>query len=296
MRLLIFGKDGQVGTELQRAVPATYSLTLAGRSDADFDRPDSVRAFLASQSPDVIINAAAYTDVDEAEVEPERARVVNVDSVRVLAEFARARDIWLVHYSSDYVFDGFSTSPYTETSETDPLGVYGLTKREGEIAIEQSGCRHLIFRTSWLHAPHGSNFIRTILTLARVRDHLRVVFDQTGAPTGADTVAHVTVRALEHILTTKVRSGIYHLSCAGETTWYGCARYLLEIAHRHGEKLACSPEAVIPVTSEDYRSRARRPLNSRLDCTKLVQQFEVLLPDWRIGVERTVRALIENPT
>jgi dTDP-4-dehydrorhamnose reductase len=296
MRLLIFGKDGQVGTALQRALPATYSLTLAGRSDADFTRPESLRAFLASHAPDVIINAAAYTNVDEAEVEPERARAVNAESVQVLAEFARSRGIWLVHYSSDYVFDGFATSPYTEASETNPLGVYGTTKRNGEIAIEQSGCRHLIFRTSWLHASHGTNFIKTILKLARVRDQLRVVSDQTGAPTGADTVADVTVRALEHMFTAEVRSGIYHLSCAGETTWYGCARYLLEIAHRHGDRLACSPAGLVPVTSADYGSRARRPSNSRLDCTKLVRQFKVSLPDWRTGVEQTVRALIENPT
>ncbi|WP_315718573.1 MULTISPECIES: dTDP-4-dehydrorhamnose reductase [unclassified Bradyrhizobium] len=294
MRLLVFGKNGQVGTELQRILPANRNVTLAGRSDADFSRPDSVRAFLADRSPDVIINAAAYTNVDRAEDEPEQARAINVDAVCALAEFARSRGIWLIHYSTDYVFDGVSSSPYVEMSKTNPLGVYGLTKRQGEIAIEHSGCQHLIFRTTWLHAPHGVNFIRTILQLARVRDHLRIVADQIGSPTGADIVANVTARALEHILAREVRSGIYHLSCTGATTWYGYARYLLEVASRCGEKLACSPEAVVPITSADYGSRARRPLNSRLDSTKLIQQFGVSLPDWRAGVERTVHALIEK--
>jgi len=296
MNLLVFGKNGQVGTELQRTLRPLGNVVPAGRSDADFSRPDTLRAFLADCAPDAIVNAAAYAHVDLAEDEPELARTVNVDAVRVLAEFARERGIWLVHYSTDYVFDGVSTSSYTETEATNPLSVYGRTKRDGEVAIADSGCRHLIFRTSWLHAPHGANFIATILRLARTRDRLRVVADQLGAPTGADIVADVTAQALGQALASDVPSGAYHLTCSGATSWYGYARYLLQIAGSHGEKLACAPDAIDPVTSAEYGARAVRPHNSQLDTSKLVRQFNVALPDWRPGVERTVRALIGSAT
>ncbi|MEW6643539.1 MAG: dTDP-4-dehydrorhamnose reductase [Pseudomonadota bacterium] len=296
MNLLVFGKNGQVGTELQRALRPLGEVVAAGRSDVDFSQPDTLRAFLARCAPDAIVNAAAYAHVDLAENEPDLAHTVNVEAVRVLAEYARDRGIWLVHYSTDYVFDGVSTSPYTETDPTNPLGVYGRTKRDGEVAIAAAGCRHLIFRTSWLHAPHGANFIATILRLARTRDRLRVVADQLGAPTGADVVADVTAQALHQAIAGDAPSGVYHLTCTGTTSWYGYARYLLQIASSHGEKLACTPDAIDPVTSAEYGARAVRPHNSRLDTTKLVRQFGVALPDWRPGVERTVRALIGSAT
>ncbi|MBR1219677.1 dTDP-4-dehydrorhamnose reductase [Bradyrhizobium sp. U87765 SZCCT0131] len=296
MNVLIFGRNGQVGTELQRALQPLGAITAAGRSDVDFADPAALRAFLATRAPDAIVNAAAYAHVDKAEDEPELARTVNVDSVGVLAEYARARGIWLVHYSTDYVFDGVSTRPYTETDATNPLGVYGRTKRDGELAIAASGCHHLIFRTSWLHAPHGANFIATILKLARTRDKLRVVADQLGAPTGADLVADVTALALKQALAKDTPSGIYHLTCTGATSWYGYARYLLQIAGASGVRLACPPDAVDPVTSAEYAARAVRPHNSQMDTTRLVRQFDVTLPDWRPGVERTVRALIEKAT
>lgn len=294
MNVLIFGRSGQVGTELQRALQSIEDLVVAGRDEADFSKPETLRAFLSTCAPDAIVNAAVYANVDKAEDEPDLARAVNTESVGVLAEYARARGIWLIHYSTDYVFDGVSTSPYTETDATNPLGVYGRTKRDGEVAITASGCRHLIFRTSWLHAPHSANFIATILQLARTRNKLRVVADQLGAPTGADLVAEVTALALRRVLTEDVPSGIYHLTCTGATNWYSYARFLLQTAGACGAKLACPPDAVDPITSAEYGARAVRPHNSQMDTTKLVRQFDVTLPDWRPGVERTVRALIER--
>jgi dTDP-4-dehydrorhamnose reductase len=296
MKVVIFGRSGQVGAELQRALRPFGEIVAAGRSDADFARPDALRAFLAICAPDAIVNAAAYTQVDKAEEEPELARTVNVESVGVLAEYARASGIWLIHYSTDYVFDGVATSPYIEDDPTNPLGVYGLTKRDGEVAITASGCHHLIFRTSWLHAPHGANFIATILQLAQTRTKLRVVADQFGAPTGADLVADVTALALRCALAGNVPSGIYHLTCTGSTSWHGYARYLLQIASACGAKLACSPDAINPLTSAEYGARALRPHNSGLDTTKLVRQFGLMLPNWRDGVQRTVHALIGKAT
>jgi dTDP-4-dehydrorhamnose reductase len=294
MNVLIFGRTGQLGTELQRALLPLGNIVAAGRSEANFAHPDELRAFLMTCAPDAIINAAAYTYVDKAEDEPELARTVNVESVRVLAEYAHARDIWLIHYSTDYVFDGVSPRSYCETDATNPLSIYGRTKRDGEAIISASGCQHLIFRTSWLHAPNGANFIATILELARRRNKLRVVADQVGSPTGADLVADVTALALRRVLAEDLPSGIYHLTCTGSTSWYGYARYLLQIAGACGAMLTCPPDAVHPVTSAEYGARAVRPHNSQLDTTKLARQFNLTLPDWRPGVERTVHALIEK--
>lgn len=296
MNLLVFGKNGQLGTELQQTLPPLGNVVLAGRSNADFSQPEALRAFLETCEPDAIVNAAAYTRVDQAETEIELARAINVESVRVLAEFARARGIWLIHYSTDYVFDGESTLPYTEADATNPLGVYGQTKRDGEVAISSSGCRHLIFRTSWLHEPHGANFVTKIPRLARTQARLRVVADQFGAPTGADIVADVTAEVLQRVLFGDVPSGVYHLTCTGAINWYDCARYLLRIASTYGEKLACTSDTVDPVTSAEYNARARRPHNSRLDTAKSSRVFNAALPDWRLGVERTVRVFIENAT
>jgi dTDP-4-dehydrorhamnose reductase len=296
MNILIFGRNGQVGTELQHTLQPLGDLVLAGRNEVDFSKPETLRAFLTTCTPDAIVNAAAYTHVDKAEDEPNLARTVNAESVGVLAEYARARGIWLIHYSTDYVFDGVSTASYTEADATNPLGVYGRTKRDGEVAIAASGCRHLIFRTSWLHAPYGTNFIATILQLARTRDKLRVVDDQFGTPTGAHLVAEVTAVALRRAMIQDVPSGIYHLTCTGATNWYDYARFLLQVADAYGAKVACAPDAVDPVTSAEYGTRAVRPHNSQMDSTKLVRQFNVTLPDWRPGVEHTVRALIERAT
>lgn len=294
MNILIFGRNGQVGTELQRTLRPLGDLTLAGRSEVDFSRPETLRAFLATCNPEAIVNAAAYSHVDKAEDEPNLARAINVESVGVLADYARARGIWLIHYSTDYVFDGASTFPYAESDATNPLGVYGQTKRDGEAAIAASGCRHLIFRTSWLHAPHGTNFITTILQLARTRDRLRVVADELGAPTGADLVAEVTALGLRRAMSGEVPPGIYHLTCTGVTTWYNYARFLLQIASGCGAKLACTPETIDAVTSADYGARAVRPRNSQMNTAKLVRQFGLTLPDWSLGVESTVRSLIER--
>lgn len=294
MKLLLLGKDGQVGRELQRALAPLGEVTALGRAEADLSRPEALRAVLEGHPADVLVNAAAYTAVDRAESEAELARAVNADSVAVLAEFAAARGSWLVHYSTDYVFDGASERPYREDDATAPLGVYGLTKRDGELAIARSGARHLIFRTCWVHGVHGANFARTMLRLARERDTLRVVADQVGAPTSAGLIADVTASALPWAMEDDRASGLYHLAAAGETSWHGYARLVVEEALALGVSLAATAERVVPIATADYPTAARRPANSRLDTAKLSRQFGLVMPDWREGVRRTVGELVRQ--
>jgi dTDP-4-dehydrorhamnose reductase len=242
--------------------------------------------------PDVIVNAAAYTAVDRAESEPDIAHAINVEGPGALARGAADTGALLVHYSTDYVFDGSGDTPSRETDPTAPLSVYGRTKLEGEIAIQQSGCRHLIFRTSWVYAARGSNFIKTMLRLATERDSLSVIDDQIGAPTGAELIADVTAQALVRGDTN--RTGIYHLAAAGETSWHGYAAYVLATAQRYGIDLKVKPEALVAIPSSAYKVAARRPLNSRLDTAKLCQAFGVTLPAWQLGVERMLIEILNK--
>lgn len=292
MKLLLLGKDGQVGRELQRALAPLGSVTALGRAEADFSRPQTLRGALEGYEADVVVNAAAYTAVDKAEAEPDLARAVNTESVGVLAELAAARGSWLVHYSTDYVFDGLSERPYREDDATAPLGVYGFTKRDGELAIATSGARHLIFRTCWVHGVHGANFARTMLRLARERDTLRVVADQVGAPTSAELIADVTAAALQR--TSDGASGLYHLAAAGVTSWHGYAQSVVKEALALGAPLAAKPDRIVPIATADYPTAARRPANSRLDTAKLSRQFDLAMPDWREGVRRTVGELVRQ--
>ena len=292
MKILILGGSGQVGWELQRSLAPLGEVVVVARPALDLCDPGSVGRILGDSQPDAVVNAAAYTAVDEAEIYPLLADAINHRAVDILARLAASQGCWLVHYSSDYVFDGSGSSPFEETNPTGPLNEYGRSKLAGDEAIAASGCKHLILRTSWVHAPRGKNFVRSILKLARERDHLRVVADQHGAPTSAELIADVTARALEQAMRNEAQSGTYHIASAGETNWHHVARHVVTEAGRLGTDLKLAPEAIEPVASADYPTAAVRPLNSRLQTQKFRDAFGLTLPDWQQGVGRTVAELV----
>jgi len=293
MKLLLLGKDGQLGWELQRSLASLGEVHACGRTEADFGDPESLRALVRRVGPDVIVNAAAYTAVDKAESEAGLARSVNALAPGVLAEEAAALGAWLVHYSTDYVFDGSKDGAWVETDATNPLSVYGRTKCEGEERIRASGARHLILRTSWVFAPKGGNFAKTMLRLAKEREELKVVADQFGAPTGAELLADATALALYRIAAggADSLSGTYHLAAAGATSWHAYAQHVLEQAHSHGAVLKARPEQVLPIAASAFPTPARRPANSRLDSSKFCTSFGLRMPDWRLHVNRLVAEL-----
>ena len=299
MKILLLGKNGQVGWELQRSL-ATLGELIAldfdspGPLSADFARPESLAATVRAVAPDVIVNAAAHTAVDKAESEPDLARAINAEGPAVLAREAAACGAWLLHYSTDYVFDGSGDAPRSEDAPTGPLNVYGLTKFEGEQAIRASGCRHLILRTSWVYGARGGNFARTMLKLAQEREQLRVIDDQVGAPTGADLLADVSAQALRTLQAQPDRAGTYHCVAAGQTSWHGYARFVIDWARAHGHPLKVGPDAVRPTPTSSYPTPAQRPLNSRLDTTRLRDAFGLHLPHWQPGVERMLREVLER--
>ena len=237
--------------------------------------------------PDVIVNAAAYTAVDKAESEPEQARLINALAPGVLADEAQKLGAWFVHYSTDYVFDGSGGQFWQETDATGPLNVYGRTKLEGEQAVTRCA-KHLIFRTSWVYAARGANFAKTMLRLAQERDHIKVIDDQIGAPTGAELIADVTALALRAVLQKPEQAGIYHLAAGGEVSWFDYARFVIEQARQRGLPIKVAPEAIEPIPTRAYPLPAKRPHNSRLDTRKLKQSFDLVLPDWRVGVTRVL--------
>jgi dTDP-4-dehydrorhamnose reductase len=289
VKILLLGKNGQVGWELQRALAPLGELIAldrwgSGEYCGDLTDIKGLRDTLNSIRPDLIVNAAAYTAVDKAESEPELAQRINVDAVKALAESAAIAGSWLIHYSTDYVFNGEGVHPWLESSPTQPLNVYGQTKLEGEKAIKASGCKHLIFRTSWVYSARGNNFAKTMLRLAKEREQLNVINDQLGAPTSAELIADVTAHALKHALNHPGTSGLYHLAAAGEVSWHGFANFVIEQARNDGQLLAVKEIGAIPTSA--YPTPARRPLNSRLDCCKLNKIFALTLPDWQSGVTR----------
>lgn len=297
MKLLIFGRDGQVGTALTAVLAPLGEIAAYGHEGADFTRPDDVARVVHRERPDVIVNAAAYTAVDKAESEPELAQLVNAASPTSLAAAAAELGALLIHYSTDYVFDGEKPEPYSEEDATAPLNVYGETKRAGELGIAASGAAHLILRTSWVHAPGRSNFIARILQLAGERDELRVIDDQVGAPTSARLIADVTARSIAQLDAGRpLASGIYHLAAAGETSWHGYARVIIEAAERRGARLKVTPDKVLPVPSTAFPSPARRPKNSRLSTHKLRTALGFDFPDWRADVLPTIEALVPEVT
>ncbi|AWI75253.1 dTDP-4-dehydrorhamnose reductase [Parazoarcus communis] len=289
MKILLLGKDGQVGWELQRALAPLGELVALGRQgrdglSGDLSDPAALRTTVDAVAPDVIVNAAAHTAVDKAESEAELAQRINADAPGVLAQAAVSRGAVLVHYSTDYVFDGSGSTPWQEDDATGPLSVYGRSKLDGEEAIRASGCRHLIFRTSWVYAARGGNFARTMLRLAAERERLTVIADQIGAPTGAELIADVSAHAVRSLRARPELSGTYHLAAAGETSWHGYAEFVIEAARARGVALKVGEIAPIPTT--DYPTPAARPLNSRLDTTRLSAAFGLSLPPWQDGVAR----------
>ncbi|SPR97947.1 dTDP-4-dehydrorhamnose reductase [Cupriavidus taiwanensis] len=285
---LITGSNGQVGFELRRSLAPLGKVVALDRSSCDLTRPDDIRRVVREFQPDVIVNPAAYTAVDKAESEPELAYAINGAAVEVLAAEAKALDSLLVHYSTDYVFDGSKADAYVETDAVNPQSVYGKSKLAGEQAISAAGVAHLVFRTCWVAGAHGGNFAKTMLKLGRERDSLRVIADQFGAPTTAALIADVTAQVVaRHWLSgdrTSFASGIYHLAAAGETTWHAYASEVLRYAAAKGIELKVDPARIEAIPATAYPLPAPRPANSRLDTSKLRQTFGIHLPDWQQGM------------
>ena len=301
-KILLFGKGGQVGWELQR------SLALLGDVVAlDFDSSDfcgdftnlpGLAATVEALRPDIIVNAGAHTAVDKAESEVELVRTINALAPGALAQAAQRVGAWLVHYSTDYVFDGSGQKPWVETDPTAPLSVYGRTKVESEQLIAASGCRHLIFRTSWVYAARGGNFAKTMLKLAQEREQLKVINDQAGAPTGAELLADATAQALQIVCSQSGKSseysGIYHLVASGETNWFDYASHVIAYAKQVKPGLSFVARSVEPVPSSAFQTAARRPLNSRLDTRKIKEVFGLDMPHWTLGVNRMLTEYLDN--
>jgi dTDP-4-dehydrorhamnose reductase len=291
-KILLLGKNGQLGWELQRSLSVLGEVVALDRHglhgwSGDISQPSALAQTVQQIQPQVIVNAAAYTAVDRAESEPDLAHAINAQAPQILAQEAQKLGAWLVHFSTDYVFNGSGQQAWTETDACAPLSVYGQTKWQGEQAVAASGCRYLMFRTSWVYGAKGGNFAKTMLKLAQERDALRVIDDQIGAPTGADLLADVTAHALGRALEPgSESSGTYHLAAAGETSWHGYAQFVLTQAKALGVSLKVQPEDVQAIPTRAYPTPARRPLNSRLDTRKIQDTFGLTLPHWTLGVAR----------
>lgn len=301
MKILLLGKNGQVGWELQRALAPLGEIIALGRQNegslcGDLSDLEGLAATVRRVAPQLIVNAAAYTAVDKAESEPQLAHCINAEAPAVLAREASALNAWLVHYSTDYVFDGSGTRPWQEEDPTNPLSVYGSTKLAGETAIQSSNAKALIFRTSWVYAARGGNFARTMLRLAQERDALNVVNDQIGAPTSAELIADVTAHAVREVLQSTdptQYNGIYHLVASGETSWYEYALMVLQYAQQAGLTLKVGPDSLGAIPTEAYPTPAQRPGNSRLSEDKLQGTFQLHMPSWQQGVQRMLAEIIK---
>jgi len=292
-QILIVGAAGQVGVELQRSFSGFGSVVTADLESVDLADADQTRALVRRVKPDVILNAAAYTAVDRAESQPDLAAAINATAPRVLAEEALRLNALLVHYSTDYVFDGQKQQPWVESDEPNPLNVYGATKLAGEQAIQQVGGRFLIFRTSWVYGPHGNNFLLTMLRLARERSHLSIVDDQFGSPTTSIELAHATRTITEGVLSGQFGAptdwaGLYHMTCADSTTWFGFAKAIFAGAEH---RLHVKPPELTPLATKDYPTPAKRPHNSVLSNQKLYDRFGVRLASWQTALEDVFQAL-----
>ena len=297
MKILLLGKNGQVGWELQRSLAVLGEVVAldfdsTGPLKADFSKPESLAATVRAVAPQIIVNAAAHTAVDKCESEPDVARALNATSPAVLAREAKALGAWLLHYSTDYVFDGSGSTPWVEDSPTGPLNVYGQTKLEGEEAIRSSGCQHLILRTSWVYAARGGNFAKLMLKLAAERERLTVIDDQFGAPTGADLLADLSAHVLRTALQRHEVAGTYHAVAQGETTWHGYARHVIEFARAAGRPVKVAPGAIEPVPTSAFPTPAKRPTNSRMNTHKLRDTFDLTLPAWQLGVDRMLTEVL----
>jgi len=298
MKILLLGKNGQVGWELQRSLAPLGEVIALDHDNkelcGDFTNLQGLTDTIRRVAPDIIVNAAAHTAVDKAESESELARTINALAPAMLAQETKRLGAWLIHYSTDYVFDGNGDKPWLETDETGPLNVYGATKLEGEQFIHMSGCKHLIFRTSWVYGARGGNFAKTMLRLAGERDSLSVINDQIGAPTGADLLADITAHAIRTVQLKPELSGLYHVVASGETSWYGYANYVIQHALQAGVALWITPEDIKAVPTSAYNTPAKRPLNSRLDTAKFQTAFNLRLPHWQDGVTRMLIEVLER--
>lgn len=295
MRILIFGPTGQVGRELQRSLSLIGEVRCCDRKAVDFENLSHLRAVLREHKADVVVNAAAYTAVNKAEDEPKKARVVNVDAVATMAEEVKRQNSLLIHYSTDYVFDGKKTSPYEEVDKPNPINVYGQTKRDAELAVIGSECRFIIFRVSWVYSFYGSNFFKTILSVAKEKSELKVISDQIGAPTSAELAADVTAFCLYRLGLVNepefLVDEIYHVAPSGHTSWFEYARFVLSEAAKLGVEMRVKGDDIVPVATDDYPQVARRPRNSRLNTSKLESRFKIVLPTWRYHLQRHIEQI-----
>jgi dTDP-4-dehydrorhamnose reductase len=296
MKILLLGKNGQVGWELQRSLAPLGELIALDRRSTDFcgdlGNLSGLAETVQAVRPDLIVNAAAHTAVDKAESEPELARLINASAPGVLAREASKLGAWLVHYSTDYVFDGSGNRPWVETDSPAPLSVYGQTKLEGERLVQAHCPRHLIFRTSWVYAARGGNFAKTMLRLAQERERLTVIDDQWGAPTGAELIADVTAHAIGQVQQRPQDAGLYHLAASGETTWHGYASHVIAQAGRVQPALKIMAKEIAPVPTTAFPTPAKRPHNSRLDTGRLQATFGLTLPPWQQGVDRLLAEIL----
>jgi dTDP-4-dehydrorhamnose reductase len=295
MKFLLFGRNGQVGFELRRALATLGEVAAFDYPACDLSVPDSIRGIINAVAPQVIVNAAAYTAVDAAEANPQMAQAINAIAPGVMGVEAKKLGALVVHYSTDYVYDGSKATPWLETDNTNPLGVYGLTKRDGDVALAASGADHLIFRTSWVFGAYGANFVKTVMRLGTERDKLNIVADQIGAPTSAALLADLTAQVLAQKIwrnPADTPSGLFHVTAAGETSWHGFAQAILRGCMARRLTLKLKPEAVRAIPTSEYPLPAKRPLNSRLDTTRFRQAFGLSLPHWQAGLDHILDQLI----
>ncbi len=293
MKILLTGSNGQVGFELNKKLSALGEVITADREELDLTNIDAIRNFIDQTKPDIIINPAAYTDVDKAESEPDLAYQINVTAPEVLAEKACDLDIPLVHFSTDYVFDGLKKEAYVETDKTNPQSVYGKTKCEGEEKV-RSHPQHFILRTSWVFGVHGNNFLKTILRLIMEKESINIVSDQWGSPASSSMLSDVTFKIVETILKNKNFNdyGTYHVTTEGETNWYDYASLISNEAMKLNLKIKCAPDQIHSILTSEYPTAAKRPLNSRLNCEKIKRTFMLESPHWESEVKRVLREVI----
>jgi len=294
MKLLLLGANGQVGWELQRSLAPLGELKACDREEANLEDAESLTSLIDNYKPEIIVNAAAYTSVDKSESEPEKSFRINAKAVGLLAHEIKKINGWLIHYSSDYVFDGTKKTPYLEKDQTNPLSVYGKSKLEGEKQIIRSGCNHLIFRTSWVYAVRGNNFAKKIIKLAKFNNEIKVVSDQIGTPTSAELIADISAFCLYKVIldtTKKNLKGIYNLTPTGETSWLEYAQFVVKEAQKRDGELKITSEKIIPIKTKDYPLPAIRPANSRLNTQKIRNAFKIYLPPWQMNLVRMIKEI-----
>lgn len=294
MRILILGAGGQLGNELGQTLINLGEVKALDRDKLDLTNFPAIRSIITSYQPDWIINAAAYTAVDKAESEPGLAFKINAEAAAVIAEEAKKNNAWLIHYSTDYVFDGEKATAYGEQDQTNPINIYGKSKLAGEEAVQKSGCNYIIFRTTWIMGSYGNNFAKIILRLAKEKGSLNIINDQYGVPTTTDLIAKVTQSAIEMTTKNSLKAGIYHLVPYGQTTWYGIADKLIEMVKQKRPDLISADLILNPINTSEYPTPAKRPKNSMLNNRKLQQLLDFELPNWEVAFITVANKIIKE--